>query len=434
MTTFYHYQPSGDYVHDGPDNDYETQTTTGAAIKHLLELGHLSDDSMSEGEEDVPEIPEISMEELGVVDQPDLVWTPTKYKPRQVAYFIALLQSEERTIKRAAERAGINVDAAYKFNKQWKKSGGTVLPGYVEASKVKPKGNNRKLTEEHSRFLEDYVERNPTCVVKDAVDELCGEFKNLSIDQSTVYRHLTEKLSFTLTRTQPRVMERNSEDTLEQRRQFVQQITEQNIDFRRKCVFIDESGFVKNMVRPVAWSKKGTPAAVTVPTARGTNLSIIGCISYHGLIALSQQVPQSTGSKKRKLVDGRESGLPHGTKSSHFLLFVEQVAAVLNKHGLHNMYIVMDNASIHKTKQVLEAIKRHDHIPLFLPPYSPFLNPIEECWSKMKGQVRKTPLSSKDSLVVRIQEAAKTITRKDCRGWIRHSQKYFVKCLDMQPI
>ena len=45
MTTFYHYQPSGDYVYDGPDNEYETQTTNGASIKHLLELGHLSDDT-----------------------------------------------------------------------------------------------------------------------------------------------------------------------------------------------------------------------------------------------------------------------------------------------------------------------------------------------------------------------------------------------------
>ncbi|CDH61598.1 hypothetical protein RO3G_03680 [Lichtheimia corymbifera JMRC:FSU:9682] len=295
-------------------------------------------------------------------------------------------------------------------------------------------GNNRKLNDEHSRFLEEYVEQHPTCYVKDAMDELCKEFTNLSINHSTVYRHLTDKLSFTLTRTQPRVAERNSEDTLEQRRQFVQSIIEQSIDFQRKCVFIDESAFVKNMVRPVAWSKKGTPATVTVPTIRGTNLSIIGCISFYGLIALSQQVPGTTGSKKRKLVDGKESGLPHGTKSSHFLLFVEQVAYVLNKHGLHNMYIVMDNASIHKTKQVLDAIRKHNHVPLFLPPYSPFLNPIEECWAKIKKQVRKTPLSSNDSLATRIQVAAKTVNAKDCRGWIRHSEKYFNSCLDMKHI
>lgn len=198
-------------------------------------------------------------------------------------------------------------------------------------SELSSKGNNRKLNDNHSRFLEDYVEQHPTCYVKDAMDELCREFTDLSINHSTVYRHLTNKLSFTLTRTQAQVAERNSEDTLEQRRQFVQYIIEQNIDFRRKCVFIDESGFVKNMVRPVAWSKKGTSATVTVPTTRGTNLSIIGCISYYGLVALSQQVPQTTGSKKRKLVDGKESSLPHGTKSSHFLLFVEQVAHVLYK-------------------------------------------------------------------------------------------------------
>lgn len=132
MTTFYHYQPTGDYVYDGPDIATEEQTQSGATIKHLLELDRLFDDSMSEGEDDlVPEIPEVSMEDLGVVDQPNLVWTSTKYTPKQVAYFISLLQNEEQKVTRAAERARINLNTAYKFHKQWKQNGGTVLPGYV---------------------------------------------------------------------------------------------------------------------------------------------------------------------------------------------------------------------------------------------------------------------------------------------------------------
>lgn len=111
------------------------------------------------------------------------------------------------------------------------------------------------------------------------------------------------------------------------------------------------------------------------------------------------------------------------------------MAAVLNKHGMHNMYIVMDNASIHKTQAVLDAIiKNHGHTALFLPPYSPFLNPIEECWAKIKAEVRKTPLKGKENLALRIQEAAQTVTAKDCQGWVRHSQMFFGKCLDMERI
>ncbi|CAO3677297.1 hypothetical protein CU097_004012 [Rhizopus azygosporus] len=59
------------------------------------------------------------------------------------------------------------------------------------------------------------------------------------------------------------------------------------------------------------------------------------------------------------------------------------------------MYIVMDNAAIHKTPNILRAFHEHGHTPLFLPPYSPMLNPIDECWAKIK-QARKTPLAKSE--------------------------------------
>lgn len=170
---------------------------------------------------------------------------------------------------------------------------------------------------------------------------------------------------------------------------------------------MDESGFKKNMVRPVAWSKKGEPA-------EGTNLSILGCTSAYGLIALSQQVPKSSG-KKQKTPLGTKRALPHGTNSSQFLLFVEETVSVLNNIGLENMYIVMDNASIYKTPEVLKEIRDSGHYALFLPPYSPMLNPIEEFWANIKSVVRKTPLGKNEMIADRIEEAAKTVTAKNCR-------------------
>ncbi|KAI8884055.1 hypothetical protein K501DRAFT_85198 [Backusella circina FSU 941] len=124
------------------------------------------------------------------------------------------------------------------------------------------------------------------------------------------------------------------------------------------------------MVRPVAWSKKGETSEVEIPTQQGTNLSVLGCMSWYGLLALSQQVSK---------------------------LFVQEISSVLKDFGLENMYIVIDNATIHKTPDVLQAIRDNGHIPLFLPPYSPFLNPIEECWSKIKTKVRKSPLQKNEN-------------------------------------
>ncbi|KAI9469007.1 MAG: hypothetical protein EXX96DRAFT_492593, partial [Benjaminiella poitrasii] len=56
-------------------------------------------------------------------------------------------------------------------------------------------------------------------------------------------------------------------------------------------------------------------------------------------------------------------------------------------------------------------------------PYLPMLNPIEECWAKIKSVVRKTLFGKNEMIAYRIEEAAKTVTAKNCRGWIRHSQR-----------
>lgn len=58
--------------------------------------------------------------------------------------------------------------------------------------------------------------------------------------------------------------------------------------------------------------------------------------------------------------------------------------------------IVMDNASFHKGEAVRNAIKKAGHIPLFLPPYSPDLNPIEKKWAQLKAIRRKLQLSAEE--------------------------------------
>jgi hypothetical protein len=53
------------------------------------------------------------------------------------------------------------------------------------------------------------------------------------------------------------------------------------------------------------------------------------------------------------------------------------------------------------------------------------LNPIEECWSKIKQEVRKTPLTKNEIIADRIEDAAKTVTVENCRGWINHPHNFF---------
>lgn len=64
------------------------------------------------------------------------------------------------------------------------------------------------------------------------------------------------------------------------------------------------SAFHINLKRSMAWSKKGSPAAVTVPKTRATTTTILGAISAEGLIKCNLRPPQPPSSKKRKRGDG----------------------------------------------------------------------------------------------------------------------------------
>lgn len=103
---------------------------------------------------------------------------------------------------------------------------------------------------------------------------------------------------------------------------------------------------------------------------------------------------------------------------------------VLHRHEKNGFSIVMDNCRIQHSRYVVEAIKSRSYKPLFMPPYSPSLKPIEECWSKIKKHIKRNPLSSLDTLTPRIQAACLTVTTEDCLGWIRHSESFWDRCLD----
>ncbi|KAG0734926.1 hypothetical protein G6F62_005441 [Rhizopus arrhizus] len=95
--------------------------------------------------------------ELGLARLPAMVWTPTKYKPSQMAGFISLIQNHNFKISKAAVKAQIEPKSAYKYHNEWRANGRTVLPGYKLAYEVKLKGNNIKLTENHSQYIDNYV-------------------------------------------------------------------------------------------------------------------------------------------------------------------------------------------------------------------------------------------------------------------------------------
>ena len=90
---------------------------------------------------------------------------------------------------------------------------------------------------------------------------------------------------------------------------------------------------------------------------------------------------------------------------------------------LRNIRWVMDNMKSHHAKAVRNLLDSSGVRYIYLPPYSPDLNPIEKLWSTVKSFLRKFKARTLDALLNAIQCAFQTVSPSDCSGWF-HSCGY----------
>jgi len=103
-----------------------------------------------------------------------------------------------------------------------------------------------------------------------------------------------------------------------------------------------------------------------------------------------------------------------------FLGFIEEFLCPTLSPG---DVVVMDNLAVHKVEGVEEAMREAGARLLYLPPYSPDLNPIEMAWSKMKTLIRSVSPPTFRRLVGAIGKALKAISTSDCHGYFSASRK-----------
>lgn len=105
------------------------------------------------------------------------------------------------------------------------------------------------------------------------------------------------------------------------------------------------------------------------------------------------------------------------TDSEVFEVYIEQVLGPCLRPG---DVVVMDNLPAHKGRRIGELIEQAQAKAVFLPPYSPDFNPIENMWSKAKALVRAAEARSFDAIVEAVGAALKSVTVEDCKGFFRH--------------
>ena len=105
------------------------------------------------------------------------------------------------------------------------------------------------------------------------------------------------------------------------------------------------------------------------------------------------------------------------TDTEVFRAYVRQVLCPTLRPG---DVVIMDNLSPHKSDPTLALIEQRGAQVIFLPAYSPDLNPIEKMWSKVKNALRSAEARTRTTLVEAIGSALKSVTRQDAINWFAH--------------
>jgi len=152
------------------------------------------------------------------------------------------------------------------------------------------------------------------------------------------------------------------------------------------------------MTRLYARAVGGRRVQEATPGGHWKIMTILGAMSLNGMIAMMT--------------------IEEPTDTDIFLAYIEHLLYPVLKPG---DVVVMDNLSAHKAPAVREWIEKAGAELLYLPPYSPDLNPIEKAWAKLKQLLRAAKARSKDTLEQAITEALPFITPDNAQAWFRHA-------------
>lgn len=163
-------------------------------------------------------------------------------------------------------------------------------------------------------------------------------------------------------------------------------------------IFLDETGFTTAMTRTGGYAPRGQRLVADVPHGHWKTTTFVAGLTSRGLIA-------------PMVLDGPMD-------AAAFVAYVEQVLAQEVRRG---DVVILDNLSSHKTAGVRGALARCRIAYLYLPPYSPDKNPIEQAFSKLKRLVRGAGERTVEGLWSVLGRLIDQFRPTECRNYLRHA-------------
>jgi transposase len=162
-------------------------------------------------------------------------------------------------------------------------------------------------------------------------------------------------------------------------------------------VFLDESGASTQMTRNYGRARRGERVREATPQGHWHTVTMLAALTTRGL-----QAPMTVAS---------------ATDGDVFLAYLEQVLCPGLRPG---QVVIMDNLAAHKVAGVRPLIESTGARLLYLPPYSPDFNPIEQAWSKIKQLLRSAKARTLEALESAVADALAAITPENASAWFAH--------------
>jgi transposase len=178
---------------------------------------------------------------------------------------------------------------------------------------------------------------------------------------------------------------------------FAVRVSEELADILPRLKFLDESGVNLGMTRLYGRAAPGVRVVEATPGTSGPHYTVVATLGVNGV-----QAPL--------LFEGAMTTLAFET-------YVEDVLAPTLQRG---EILLLDNLSAHKGGSAQATLEARGVQVVFLPPYSPDLNPIELCWAKVKQALRAAKARTWDALVDALCEALLSVSRTDVLAWFTH--------------
>lgn len=165
-----------------------------------------------------------------------------------------------------------------------------------------------------------------------------------------------------------------------------------------RLVFIDETSLKTNMTRLRGRAPQGTRLNGVAPFGKWRTQTFIAGLTTDALIA-------------PWIIPGAMNG-------DAFATYVETQLAPELQPGT---VVILDNLSTHRNAKAAAALKARGCWFLYLPPYSPDLNPIEMAFSKLKANLRRVGARTYDQLIQAAGDICDMFSPEECRNYLRHA-------------